>query len=193
MQSTVQNLREGLWNLPSTVNSLLLAGTLLDSGRGSSSEELTRDQKTRSPAERDDNNNDDAEEEPPDSDQEDDELAEKRTHASDRMSAEPMSSSVGSLRALCDEPEQDERGEKDPTATTTATNTAGPDPAVLRVKWQLVQRKDCRKKRTICRMVMFMMHSKSNHAVLFSPLCKQNHATMAVTRGREGGNDDVIK
>ncbi|XP_061501306.1 differentially expressed in FDCP 8 homolog isoform X2 [Anopheles gambiae] len=138
MQSTVQNLREGLWNLPSTVNSLLLAGTLLDSGRGSSSEELTREQKTRSPAERDDNNNDDAEEEPPDSDQEDDELPEKRTHASNRMSAEPMSSSVGSLRALCDEPEQDERGEKDPTATTTATNTAGPDPAVLRVKWQLV-------------------------------------------------------
>uniref|UniRef100_A0A182JNM4 Phorbol-ester/DAG-type domain-containing protein n=1 Tax=Anopheles christyi TaxID=43041 RepID=A0A182JNM4_9DIPT len=131
MQTTVQNLREGLWNLPSTVNSLLLAGTLLDSGRGSSSEELTREQKPRSPTERDDNNNDDgdADEEPEDSVHEDEDGAEKGPHGSDRMS-EPMSSSVGSLRALYEEQEQNDQ--------PGGTAPPSPDSAVLRVKWQLV-------------------------------------------------------
>uniref|UniRef100_A0A182PV74 Phorbol-ester/DAG-type domain-containing protein n=1 Tax=Anopheles epiroticus TaxID=199890 RepID=A0A182PV74_9DIPT len=133
MQSTVQNLREGLWNLPSTVNSLLLAGTLLDSGssRGGSAEEVTRDRKTRSPAERDDNNNDDgdADQEPEDSEHEDVDVPERGPRGSDRT-LEPMSSSVSSLRALCEDQEQDNHG------GTGAPPS--PDPAVLHVKWQLV-------------------------------------------------------
>uniref|UniRef100_A0A182LYG7 Phorbol-ester/DAG-type domain-containing protein n=1 Tax=Anopheles culicifacies TaxID=139723 RepID=A0A182LYG7_9DIPT len=133
MQSTVQNFREGLWNLPSTVNSLLLAGTFVDNGGRSMPEEITRGPKTGA-TERDDNNNDgneavDAEE----SEQDEDELETGTTVRGNDRSLEPMNSSVGSLRAFCDEQgggvlEQDTHGTAPPS----------PDSAVLRVKWQLV-------------------------------------------------------
>uniref|UniRef100_A0A182WKR9 Phorbol-ester/DAG-type domain-containing protein n=1 Tax=Anopheles minimus TaxID=112268 RepID=A0A182WKR9_9DIPT len=127
MQSTVQNFREGLWNLPSTVNSLLLAGTFMDNGGRAMPEELTPGQKTCA-TERDDNNNDGNEDvEAEESEQEEDE-PETGTLGNGRTS-EPMNSSVGSLRAFCDETDQDAQETDAPPS---------PDAAVLRVKWQLV-------------------------------------------------------
>uniref|UniRef100_A0A4Y0BFM1 Phorbol-ester/DAG-type domain-containing protein n=1 Tax=Anopheles funestus TaxID=62324 RepID=A0A4Y0BFM1_ANOFN len=131
MQSTVQNFREGLWNLPSTVNSLLLAGTFADNGDRSFAEELTSGQKT-SPNARDDNNNDGNEEAGSEDSEQEEDVPETCTPGSDRT-LEPMNSSVGSLRAFCDEQndgdqEQDVQGSIPP----------GPDTAVPRVKWQLV-------------------------------------------------------
>ncbi|XP_053664980.1 differentially expressed in FDCP 8 homolog [Anopheles marshallii] len=129
MQSTVQNFREGLWN-PSTVNSLLLAGTFADNGGRSLSEEITRGQKTGS-TERDDNNNDGSEDVDAEDSEQDEDVPETSTHGSDRT-LEPMNSSVGSLRAFCDE----QSGTQEVDVQGTAPPS--PDSAVLRVKWQLV-------------------------------------------------------
>ncbi|XP_053675238.1 differentially expressed in FDCP 8 homolog [Anopheles nili] len=142
MQSTVQNLRDGLWNLPNTVNSLLLAGatsslsSLADIGRKDSSDELIREQK-RHP-ERDDNNNDgDEEVAGAESDQEavvPSNPNEAPKPRDDDYSVEPMNSSVGSLSAL-----SEDRYNLTETSVSEFRDhsTRSPDP-ILRVKWQLV-------------------------------------------------------
>uniref|UniRef100_A0A182NIP7 Phorbol-ester/DAG-type domain-containing protein n=1 Tax=Anopheles dirus TaxID=7168 RepID=A0A182NIP7_9DIPT len=125
MQSTVQNLREGLWNLPSTVNSLLLAGTTVLGDRNSTGE-LTADRKSLT--ERDDNNNDGSGEAlDADDSEQDEEVQEKGTRT-----LEPMNSSVGSLQALCDERSDQEQDIAGPSSPTL------PNPAISGVKWQLV-------------------------------------------------------
>uniref|UniRef100_A0A182PZU5 Phorbol-ester/DAG-type domain-containing protein n=1 Tax=Anopheles farauti TaxID=69004 RepID=A0A182PZU5_9DIPT len=126
MQSTVQKLREGLWNLPSTVNSLLLAGTTTLGDRNST-EELTADLKRLT--ERDDNNNDgsDGDVDADDSDRDEEVHAEKGSRT-----LEPMNSSVGSLQALCDERSDQEH---DVPASLSTTQL---DPTISGVKWQLV-------------------------------------------------------
>ncbi|XP_035914388.1 differentially expressed in FDCP 8 homolog [Anopheles stephensi] len=137
MQSTVQNFREGLWNLPrTTVNSLLLAGAaaLADpsgAAPGPPADEQTREQKTCPTEQRRDDNNNDGQQmpDPADSEQDEDVPVEVvgGAHRRDRP-VEPMNSSVSSLR---DEPNG---SEPEPEGTTPPTA----DPAMLRVKWQLV-------------------------------------------------------
>uniref|UniRef100_A0A182T806 Uncharacterized protein n=1 Tax=Anopheles maculatus TaxID=74869 RepID=A0A182T806_9DIPT len=136
MQSTVQNFREGLWNLPrTTVNSLLLAGTALADARAPA-DEITREQKTFTTDQqrRDDNNNDGNQEvEPDDSEQDEQEVPfEVGAHGKDRT-LEPMNSSVGSLRAFCDDTNGGDQEQQKKGLTPPST-----DPSILRVKWQLV-------------------------------------------------------
>ncbi|XP_058122971.1 differentially expressed in FDCP 8 homolog [Anopheles coustani] len=134
MQSTVQNIREGLWNLPSTVNSMLLAGTathLVD--KSSNPDRLNISTTKRSP-ERDDNNNDDAtdedEEEESESYHDDDTAPNKpRAHSvstGEASVSEQMNSSVSSL--------YDEKSDRNPPEVENSTIPY----ALVREQWQLV-------------------------------------------------------
>uniref|UniRef100_A0A182IWH1 Uncharacterized protein n=1 Tax=Anopheles atroparvus TaxID=41427 RepID=A0A182IWH1_ANOAO len=131
MQSTVQNIREGLWNLPSTVNSMLLTGTtaslasLVDKGSGDGLNGTTR-----RPTERDDNNNDDAEEE---SETDDILQVDKPTDGTggEESVAELMNSSVSSL--------YDEKSDRQTLPELESASSSDTIPyALVREQWQLV-------------------------------------------------------